>query len=50
MDQLPLTQVERKQQLALAAKALLSDYTTDHELTGFIALDSEAFYIPDKLQ
>ncbi len=44
MNRLPLTQVERKRQLALAAKALLSDYTTDHELTSFTALDGEAFH------
>lgn len=44
MDWLPLPQVERKRQLALAAKALLSDYITDHELTSFTSLDSEAFH------
>ena len=32
------------QQLALAAKKLLDDYTNDEELTSFIALDGEPFY------
>jgi len=40
----PLTRLERKQQLAAAAEALLSDYTEDDELTSFTALDSEDFH------
>jgi len=40
----PLTQTEKKQQLEAAAKALLSDYTIDSELTAFTALDSEDFH------
>jgi len=35
---------ERTERLAAAAKALLSDYTTDTELTSFTALDNEDFY------
>jgi len=35
---------ERTARLAAAAKALLSDYTTETELTSFTALDSEDFY------
>ena len=31
----------KRQELAAAAQALLSDYQTDQELTAFIALDSE---------
>ena len=38
-----LTKIERKRQLAEAAKALLPDYTTDSELTAFTALDGEDF-------
>jgi len=40
----PLTQAERKHQLAAAAEALLPDYSTGGELTIFTALDSEDFY------
>ncbi|HID61684.1 MAG TPA: hypothetical protein EYP49_02890 [Anaerolineae bacterium] len=40
----PLTQAERKLQLATAAEALLPDYTASSELTVFTALDSEDFY------
>lgn len=39
----PLTQLERKQELA-AAEALLSDYEKDDELTSFTALDGEGFH------
>jgi len=35
---------ERTERLAAAAKALLSDYTTETKLTSFTALDSEDFY------
>jgi len=35
---------ERTTRLAVAAQALLPDYTTDTELTSFTALDSEDFY------
>lgn len=35
---------QKKQQLAAAAEALLSDYTMNDELTAFTALDSEEFY------
>jgi predicted CopG family antitoxin len=31
----------KRQELAAAAQALLSDYQTDQELTAFIALDGE---------
>ncbi len=47
---LPLAQTEKKrvddvrQQLAVAAKALLADYQAGGELTIFTALDSEDFY------
>ena len=37
----PLTQIERKRQLAAAAEALLPDYAESSELTIFTALDSE---------
>lgn len=40
----PLTQAERRGQLAAAAEALLPDYTAGGELTIFTALDSEDFY------
>jgi hypothetical protein len=40
----PLTQAERKRQLAAAAEALLQDYAAGGELTVFTALDSEDFY------
>jgi hypothetical protein len=36
-----LAQVDKKQRLALAAKALLPDYEAGGELTIFTALDSE---------
>lgn len=39
-----LTQTKKRQQLALAAKALLSDYTEDRELTIFTTLDNEDFH------
>ena len=42
-EQQPATD-ERTARLAAAAQALLPDYTTDTELTSFIALDSEDFY------
>ncbi|HEY7357952.1 MAG TPA: hypothetical protein VH590_15845 [Ktedonobacterales bacterium] len=35
---------EEQQHLALAAKALLPDYTAGGELTEFTVLDSEDFY------
>ena len=37
----PLTQTERRRQLAAAAEALLPDYAACGELTIFTALDSE---------
>ena len=37
----PLTQIEKKRQLAAAAEALLPDYAADGELTIFTTLDSE---------
>jgi hypothetical protein len=40
----PLTQTQRRQQLATAAKALLPDYEADGELTIFTALDGEDFH------
>jgi len=40
----PLTQADRKRQLAAAAEALLPDYAAGGELTIFTALDSEDFY------
>ncbi len=40
----PLTQAERKRQLAAAAEALLQDYAAGGELTIFTTLDSEDFY------
>jgi hypothetical protein len=40
----PLTQTERRRQLAAAAEALLPDYAAGGELTIFTALDSEDFY------
>ena len=36
-----LTQVDKKQRLAVAAETLLPDYTAGGELTIFTALDSE---------
>jgi hypothetical protein len=39
----PLTPIERKQQLAMAAEALLADYQAGGELTVFTVLDSEDF-------
>jgi hypothetical protein len=40
--------IKRNQQLAAAAEALLSDYTSDGgELTVFTVLDSEDFYALD---
>lgn len=35
---------EQKRRLAQAAAILLTDYTTDAELTAFTALDGEDFY------
>ncbi|MFQ5856931.1 MAG: hypothetical protein ACE5LU_15060 [Anaerolineae bacterium] len=40
----PLPQTQRKQQLAVAAQALLPDYAADGELTIFTTLDDEDFY------
>jgi hypothetical protein len=40
----PLTQAERRRQLAAAAEALLPDYAAGGELTIFTALNSEDFY------
>ena len=40
----PLTQIERRRQLAAAAEALLPDYAAGGELTIFTALDREGFY------
>lgn len=37
----PLSDVEKKRRMALAAEALLPDYATDEELTAFTALDGE---------
>lgn len=37
----PLTQIEKKRQLAAVAEALLPDYTADGELAIFTTLDSE---------
>jgi hypothetical protein len=37
-------QTDRKRQLATAAKALLTDYVADGELTVFTALDGEDFH------
>jgi hypothetical protein len=37
----PLTQIDKKRQLAAAAEALLPDYAAGGELTIFTALDSE---------
>lgn len=37
--------IERKQQLATAAKTLLPHYKDDKELTTFTLLDSEDFYV-----
>ena len=34
----------RKQELEVAARALLADYEQNRELTGFTSLDSEDFY------
>jgi hypothetical protein len=42
-EQQPATD-EKTARLAAAAQALLSDYTTDTELTSFTVLDSEDFY------
>ena len=39
-----IRQQEDTSQLRKAAYALLSDYNTDKELTGFMVLDCEAFY------
>jgi len=39
----PWTPIERKQQLATAAEALLPDYQVGGELTVFTVLDSEDF-------
>jgi hypothetical protein len=39
----PLSRTQTSQQMADAAKALLSDYQTDTELTAFSALDDEDF-------
>ena len=39
----PLPLMERKQQLTVAAEALLPDYQAGGELTVFTALDSEDF-------
>ena len=39
----PLTRIERKRQLAMAAGALLPHYRKDNELTGFTAVDGEDF-------
>jgi hypothetical protein len=40
----PLARTERRQQLAAAAEALLTDYAAGGELTIFTALDSEDFH------
>jgi len=39
-----LPERERKHQLAIAAKALYDNYTTDSELTSFTVLDAEDFH------
>jgi hypothetical protein len=40
----PLTRMERKRQLAMAAEALLPHYEEDNELTIFTSLDGEDFH------
>ena len=40
----PLSEAERKRQMALAAETLYADYTTDQELTAFTSLDAEDFH------
>lgn len=40
----PAKKQEERQQLRVAAEALLSDYAEDGELTAFTALDSEEFH------
>jgi hypothetical protein len=40
----PLTKIERKRQLAVAAETLLPDYSAGGELTVFTALDHEDFH------
>jgi len=44
LEQHQRSRLKRKQKLHKAAKALLSDYLTDEDLTSFTALDSEVFY------
>lgn len=39
-----LARAELDRELAIAAEALLPDYTNDKELTAFTALDAEEFY------
>jgi hypothetical protein len=38
-----LTKDQRRQQMAIAAIAAIDDYSTNHELTTFTALDGEDF-------
>ncbi|MDJ0745303.1 MAG: hypothetical protein QNJ32_18345 [Xenococcaceae cyanobacterium MO_167.B27] len=39
-----LTSEEIKKQWSIAASEALEDYTSDEELTAFMALDGESFY------
>jgi hypothetical protein len=39
----PLTQEQRRQQMAIAALTAISDYSLDKELTAFTVLDGEDF-------
>jgi hypothetical protein len=39
----PLTQEQRRQQMAIAALTAVSDYSLDKKLTAFTALDGENF-------
>jgi hypothetical protein len=39
-----LTKDQRRQQMEFAAIAAIDDYSTNHELTNFTALDGEDFY------
>lgn len=40
----PSAVIEKKRQMAIAARTLLLDYTSDIELTAFTALDNEEFH------
>jgi hypothetical protein len=45
IEKQPQSKVERKRNLQTAAKALLSDYSTDREFTIFTTLDGEDFHV-----